>query len=57
MVKFMTLLLVPFYSVSIQVILQEMDWSDHCFGLSNYLPRRTIYETECDTLRLTIVYH
>ena len=35
MVKFMTLLLVPLYSVSTQVILQEMEWPDHCFGLSN----------------------
>ena len=29
------ILLVSFYSVSTQVISQEMDWSDHCFGLSN----------------------
>ena len=55
----MTFLLVPFYSVSTQVILQEMEWSDHCFGLWNFkylLPRRTLCETECDTLRLTIAY-
>ena len=35
MVKFMTLPLVPFYSVLTQVILQQMEWSNHCFGLSN----------------------
>ena len=29
------ILLVSFYSVSTQMISQEMDWSDHCLGLSN----------------------
>ena len=54
------ILLVSFYSVSSQMISQEMNWSDHCLGLSNLIvpvSRRSTRETEYDTLRLPIFYH